>query len=322
MKRMIIAGLAAWAVLGWAGASTAGAEQTNFPVGQIAGSELKIGLGARPAGMGEAFAAQADDVNSTAWNPAGLAGVAGAQVSFMHTLYLQDTSLEYLSYAQPLSSGSGVGVYGMLMNYGNMDKLDETAAQIGQFSSAVYVLGAGYAQALWPGWNAGIAAKFISLSIDSQAFTAAAADLGCQFLPGPEGLKLGLALQNIGTKLGGASLPLNLKAGAGYRLPVRLTPQDSWCVLMDANLPFGDAAYTSVNLGTEYWYRQLLAVRLGYKAKNSGDLGGVVGLTAGAGLKAAPFALDYALVTFGDLGITHQISLTLDFGGEKIPAGK
>src|SRR4030081_2917596 len=54
----------------WAsGAGTTGAEI------------LKIGVGARAIAMGEAYAAQADDVSSLYWNPGGLALMQERQAS-------------------------------------------------------------------------------------------------------------------------------------------------------------------------------------------------------------------------------------------------
>jgi hypothetical protein len=52
---------------------------------------------------------------------------------------------------------------------------------------------------------------------------------------------------------------------------------------------------------------------VGYQIKNTGDLGGVTGLTAGAGVKLAMFTVDYALVSYGDLGLTHQLALSVSF---------
>src|SRR5688572_11594007 len=43
---------------------------------------LKIGVGARAMAMGEAYAAQADDVSSLYWNPGGLALMQERQASF------------------------------------------------------------------------------------------------------------------------------------------------------------------------------------------------------------------------------------------------
>jgi hypothetical protein len=52
-------------------------------------------------------------------------------------------------------------------------------------------------------------------------------------------------------------------------------------VLLDLNLPVGDASYLSESIGTEYWYQNTVAVRAGYKNKKSVGLSGLTGLTAG-----------------------------------------
>ncbi len=46
-------------------------------------SFLKLGVGARPVAMGEAFTAVADDANAMFWNPAGMGMMKGMDVSLM-----------------------------------------------------------------------------------------------------------------------------------------------------------------------------------------------------------------------------------------------
>jgi hypothetical protein len=292
------------------------ADQTNYNIGQVGGSELKIGLGARPVAMGEAFVAQADDLNTTAWNPAGLSQIQGIQAGFMHNIYLQDTSMEYLAYAQNLFPGAGIGANVTYLNYGSLDKYDEVnglpVAQ-GSFTPTVFTGTIGYGQWLLPSLAVGVSLKMISQTIDTEHYSAVAVDLGGLYKTAITGLQLGLAVQNLGSQLAGANLPQNLKVGAAYVLPVKFAANDTWNTLVDVNVPFGDTSYTSVNLGTEYWYNQVVAGRVGYQIKNTGDLGGVTGLTAGAGVKLAMFTVDYALVSYGDLGLTHQLALSVSF---------
>jgi hypothetical protein len=292
------------------------ADQTNYDIGKVAGSELKIGLGARPVAMGEAFVALADDLNTTAWNPSGLAQIQGSQAGFMHNIYLQDTSMEYLAYAQNLFTGAGIGANVTYLNYGSLDKYDEVnglpVAQ-GSFTPTEFTGTIGYGQWLMPGLAVGASLKMISQTIDTEQYTAVAVDLGGLYKTAVAGLQLGLAVQNLGTQLAGANLPQNLKVGAAYILPVKISTHDTWNTLVDVNVPFGDTSYTSVNVGTEYWYNQVVALRVGYQIENTGDLGGVTGLTAGAGVKLAMFNVDYALVSFGDLGLTHQLALSVGF---------
>jgi hypothetical protein len=47
---------------------------------RLHGSDLGLGLGARPISLGGAFAARADDASAAYWNPAGLSGVESGEV--------------------------------------------------------------------------------------------------------------------------------------------------------------------------------------------------------------------------------------------------
>lgn len=316
MKKMIKSLL--WTVIIIASGGVVWAAQTNYAIGKVGASELKLGLGARAVAMGEAFVGLANDLNALAWNPAGLAQMNGYQAGFMHNIYLEGTSQEYLAYAQNLFSGAGLGAHVTYLNYGALDKvaLDSgTGLPVanGSFTPFVFTVSAGYGQWLLDGVAVGGAVKYFQQQIDTETYSAVAVDVGGLVKPGVEGLQLGLAIQNIGTRVADADLPLNAKAGAAYLIPARIGEQDNWNVLVDVNLPFGDANYTSVNVGTEYWYADLAALRAGYKIKDSGDLGGVQGLTAGVGLKYTVLNLDYALVSYGDLGLIHQIALTVSF---------
>jgi hypothetical protein len=303
---VLIAGLLTWSLPSWA-------DQTNYSIGKVAAADLKIGLGARPVAMGETFVGCADDINATSWNPAGLAQIKGYQAGFMHNLYLLDTSLEYLAYAQNLFAGAGIGANVTYLNYGKLDKVDDLAQVIGDFTPSAFTLSVGYGQWVLPSLSMGGTVKFLNLRIDTESYSAVAADLGAIFQPGVKGLQLGLAVQNLGTQLAESPLPMNAKLGAAYGLPIHFSEKDAWNFLADVNVPFGDTKYTSVNVGTEYVYNQMLALRAGYKVKDTGDLGGVTGLTLGAGIRFAMLQLDYAMLSFGDLGLTHQISLAVSF---------
>jgi hypothetical protein len=307
------------AVVCWVAAAQAA--QTNFDIGKVGGSELKIGLGARPVAMGEAFVAKADDLNAPSWNAAGLAQISGLQAGFMHNIYLEETSLEYLAFAMPIMAGAGLGVNLMMLNFGSMDKVNDVGGLpdvVGEFTPVVYTGTVGYGQWIVSGVAVGGAIKFISQNIDTESYSAAAVDVGGLIKfdeMGATGLSAGLTVQNLGSTLGDASLPMNLKAGAAYLVPLNISVGDSWNVLLDVNVPFADTNYTSANIGTEYWFANVAAARVGYKIKDTGDLGGVTGLTAGLGAKVPlgtmDLSLDYALVSFGDLGLSHQIMLTV-----------
>lgn len=68
---------------------------------------LDFGWGARPAGMGGAFTAVADDANAPLWNPAGIGRVGTRKIMFMHAIPYMGMEnvgigLEYASFILPL----------------------------------------------------------------------------------------------------------------------------------------------------------------------------------------------------------------------------
>jgi len=57
----------------------------HYPPQKVeAGAFDRIGIGARPKGMGDAFTAISDDGNSIYWNPAGIARIEKSELSVMH----------------------------------------------------------------------------------------------------------------------------------------------------------------------------------------------------------------------------------------------
>src|SRR5450755_104165 len=73
--------------------------------GTSGGDILSIPVGARAIAMGEAYTAQADDVSSLYWNPAGLAILNQSQASFMYNQFLQNQTYQNAQIATPLESG-------------------------------------------------------------------------------------------------------------------------------------------------------------------------------------------------------------------------
>lgn len=80
-----------------------GAFFTGSKKGTSGAAFLKIGPGARPAAMGEAFSAAGDDIHALYYNPAGLTGVRTWEFSGMHNSYFQDMSYNFIGVAVPMS---------------------------------------------------------------------------------------------------------------------------------------------------------------------------------------------------------------------------
>lgn len=78
---------------------------------KYAGEFLKLGVGARALGMGEAFVALADDASATYWNPAGLVFAPQRQVLFMHAEQFGDAlNHDFVGFAMSLEGQGAIAV--------------------------------------------------------------------------------------------------------------------------------------------------------------------------------------------------------------------
>src|SRR3989339_2044429 len=88
----------------------ANASFSKNDAGTSAAQFLKLGAGARAAGMGEAFAAVSDNADSIYWNPAGLNKIEGKSLSVMHAAWFEGITYDWASYAQKIGNAGVVGI--------------------------------------------------------------------------------------------------------------------------------------------------------------------------------------------------------------------
>lgn len=281
---------------------------TMDDIGTSSAQFLKLGAGARAAAMGDAFGAVADDSTAIYWNPAGLNQLKKKSASIMHSLWVDDISYDWVSYAQPTKFGTvGIGV--QYLSYGTLKGMDETGLELSDFSPNDLAGNVSYARKIGD-VGVGLNVKYISCKIKKSA-TAFAGDIGLIYNKLMKNkLSLGLAVQNLGTKLKFVDekekLPMNIKIGTAYRF------SDSWLIGMDVNSP-NDSAI-NIGAGTEYNYKLkdnlTLFGRAGYNTKTK-DIDGLKGFAAGLGIGYKDLILNYAFVPFGDLGNTQKVDISI-----------
>lgn len=283
---------------------------------------LKIGVGARPVGMGEAFCAVADDINALYWNPAGLSGIDQRQATAMYISWFESINYGYLAYGQPVRDwGVFAGGIAYLAS-GNIPKssIDSGGNYVDEgtnFNAYDLALTIGYGRKMGEDVSVGGAFKIINEKIESENASAFAVDIGGVY----KGLKikdrilpLGLVVQNLGTKVKfiskGDSLPTNIKTGGSYALEFSQV-NSSLTLAIDLNYPLDNAF--NAHFGGEFWYKEMVAVRLGYKTTTIKDINALSGLSIGGGFRYQQYGVDYAWVPYGDLGNSHRISLVARF---------
>jgi len=289
-------------------------------VGTTGAEFLNTSLGARPSGMGNAFSAIADDINAVLWNPAGLTLVKGKETSFTYTNLATVFDVDeasgmydgFLGYAQPLKNGDVLALSLQYQEQGTIAYTTDSPEVITEYSlGANYAAIITYARKVSSSLSWGINFKFIQARLWEKVGQAYAVDLGSLYQSSNQKLNIALSLQNTGTKLQmkdaeqADSLPQNLKLGISYNLS-----DDSFHSLIlafDIDKPTTSNTSVYLNLGTEYWYRDIIALRLGYLNQQ----GNVKGFTQGIGIRYREYQVDFANVPWGELGSVQRISLTM-----------
>ena len=278
--------------------------------GTTAAEILKIGVGARAIGMGEAYTAQADDVSSLYWNPAGLALMQERQASFMYDQMYKDLKFSNGSIGIPLENGA-IGASLSYLNYGSIAGYDTTGLSIGDQSAYNAV---GTVGAAWLGnqWSAGVNVKGIQQKLADEKANGFAFDTGVNLIyPKPVlggTIRLGGVVQNLGgsIKFLQQSDPLPTEWKVGLAAVQMLNRKLN--MSFDYGSPKGDDS--KIGIGAEYWLNRFIALRTGYINNHTEGNG----MRAGLGLRIKGISFDYAYQGQGELGLSHRYELSFRFG--------
>lgn len=293
------------------------------PLGAVEGAAyLKSAEGVRSTAMGGAFGAEGGSAESLWYNPAGLTGLKGAEASLTHQ------SLENAYDSDHIVMGAFLGwqhSFGLLYSRkgANDSYRDMNANSAGSFEVSNSVLGLGYAYDL--SWlSIGASVKMLSEKVEKLSGSSTAFDVGVQGNFDKEKALYGLSLQNLGSapSLGGPDLelPTTLRASLGWRVG---DPSQQLLLLGDYRYRLG-VQQGAFAFGAEYseiYEQNSLALRAGWDFGQSA-LGGLSGLSLGAGFSYKFMGIDYSWMPLDVLGNSHRIALTLTYDQKSIEQEK
>lgn len=286
---------------------------------------LRMGAGARAAGLAETQTALADDVYAFHWNPAGLGLLRSPEISFMNNQSFEDVAQQSLAAALPVKRIGSIGAAVDRLAVEDLQGYDAQGAATRQLDSESRVFSFSWGRRLLArgaasqGVFGGVTLKSLREEHAEVDGDALAADLGFLWRPWHidagrwawlQRLSVGVAARNLGKgpKFDEETTPLPRETAVGLGHSTFLSG-DILTLGADLRLPKGEKSFGS--LAAEYWHRGLFALRLGYMTGLQND----AGLRAGAGLNVGRVQVDYAWAGFGDdLGPSHRLSLTLRFG--------
>ncbi len=267
---------------------------------------LLMTTGARPDGMGQAFSAVADDVNTLSFNPAGLGNIHLPEVGYGHENFAAEIGYDFVGAAIP---AGGMGVFGLGYVGMGAPPFNSTAnpsAPLVTAKDTAFI--GGWGKSFYD-FHVGAAVKYISRQIDTVQGSGFGFDLGIRYRVFPT-LTFAASGLNIGP---------GIKLASMEQLPAVINVGGAWTALEqpDHTLNITSDASYNVNaniarfgFGGEYWFKNTVAIRGGYLANSQDE-----GFSAGAGIKVSFFQLDYAFQPFATLGQVHRFSGLMRWDG-------
>ncbi|MGA9405924.1 MAG: PorV/PorQ family protein [Bacteroidota bacterium] len=284
------------------GALTSVAQPENASTGL---AFLKLGVGGRAIGMGEAYSALSNDASGIYYNPAGISFGETDEITLMHKQWVFGTTTEFLGatvHSQDFTFGFG-------LNSTNVDDIEirqEPGPAEGTFGLHDLAVSAVASWRIDTSLSIGATGKFLYEKIYVNQSDGEAFDFGARYQYN-ENFALAAVITNIGAMSTLLNEPIVLPAGARFGASFQSTPADhiAFTVASDLLKTFKDNS-TLIDLGGEIAYNSLLAFRAGYQFGYEAK-----GFSAGFGLRYGLVQLDYAYVPFLDqLGDTHTFALT------------
>lgn len=291
---------------------TALSHATDKNAGTSGAPFLKIGAGARPTSMGNAFVGIADDVNAVYFNPAGLASLNRPELTAMHTQWVEGLNYDFGAFAYPINKGA-FAISAATLKTSDIEKRAADESYQGTFEALDSAYAVSYAHSLGSSLSLGGTLRLIRQKIDSASASAFSGDIGMLKRFSSLPMSVGLSIRHLGPKIKfneeGDPQPLTIDTGVGHSFfSKRLLLGANVLKARDNGIKFGFGTEWNQPIKENYRY----ALRAGYNSSAT-DADSASGLSFGAGLGFGRLDLDFAWVPFGDLGNTFRYAALMRF---------
>ena len=283
----------------------AGVAVTGAPILQQNNNAVLVSLAGSGVGQFGNFA-------NAEVNPAAIGSLQKNHISFTHFNLDEQLNTEYLSGVIPIANLGVIGCQALYNSQPDIDNLEDSSLAV---EVKDILIGINLATNLWQKINLGFNTKILNLTLDDINTTSVIFDVGLQYEINDD-LALGLVARNLGSEISiGKSkeaLPRTLALGTNFTL---LTIDRH---SLSTNL---DVVYISqeenmeINVGIEYWFQYLVALRTGYKYSKLTSLDKVFfGLGLNFKIKQTRLTIDYTLTPISMLETDFSLRNTLSLG--------
>jgi len=265
-------------------------------------------IGPKSIAMGDVKAALDGDPFNWLSNPATLSSMERSGIGLFHSEWLLDTRYSSISGNTRVSKWFTIGG-GLIYEYGDdiqgYDELGQATEPLKNYNyQALAGLGFGPAS----NFSAGINLKYFRETLSEWSASGFGVDVGMFYDIPAADIMVGFTAQNIGPDIKFIDkeepLPTTIRAGAIYTAPT-VANSIGFSLAVDFVKPRFEDSY--VGAGLEFTIAEKVAFRSGWcgRKNRAGD-----GFTFGGGIDLDDrFTVDYAVTSYGDLGLQHIISL-------------
>lgn len=286
---------------------------------------LKIGVGARAAGMGESFAAVADDASALYWNPAGLAQFKGNEVFVAHTNYVVDIKHDFLGVAYHVSPEDAVGLSITSLQTDDMP----VTTELQPFGNGSYfrygdvAVGLTYSRRMTDQFSFGGTIRYVHETLDVLSMSGVVLDFGTYYWTGLGSSRFSAVITSFGSQMSPTGTATAIDGSKitqfqsfapptvfkfGFAFEPYTDDDNTVTTAIQLNHPNDNSENLSV--GMEYQLMKTFFLRGGYKLnvdEESYSFGAGVATT----ITSVRINFDYGYSAFGRLGGLHRLSLLL-----------
>ncbi len=298
------------------GAQRAGTASAEF---------LKIGVGARSAGMGEAFVAVANDASALFWNPAGLAQVKGNEAIVAHANWLVDIKHDFIGAVYHVTSEDVVGLSVTSLQTDDMP----VTTELQPYGNGTYfrygdlAVGMTYSRRMTPQFSFGGTVRYLEETLDVLKMRSVVVDLGTYYWTGLGSARFSAVVSNFGGQMSPSGTAKQIDGSTitqfqefspptvfrfGFAFEPYSDDVHSLTTAIQLNHPNDNSE--NMSFGLEYQLLKTFFLRGGYKMnvdEESFSFGAGVATT----ISSVRFNVDYGYSVFGRLGGVHRISVLL-----------
>jgi hypothetical protein len=285
--------------------------------GTVTAQFLKLPVDARSTAMGNAFVSLANGATSIGYNPAGILSISNVGFGGTYNSWFADITHSFFAVAANL--GEDLGSIGVGVTVLSTDEMKVTTPQFPEgtgevFKATDFAYTVTYARQISEMFGLGLSAKYITSNLYNTDINAnsIAFDIGTLYDIPVLRTRLGISLLNLGRDLKFIneqySLPTSLRFGA--RTSVYEDDMHRAYIALQVGRP--NDADEQYNVGAEYVFSNLLALRGGYRFNyDTEDWSGGVGFDLGS--IHLDGRLDYSYTHFKFLPGTHMFTIEIGF---------